>query len=574
MQISKLSFHKIRLNIILVLIFTFGFTLQFLKASDRTTWFRDARFGMFIHWGPYSLKGFEASWPLFQRLIPMKDYEALAERFNPEKFNAEKIVKLAQDAGMKYLIITSKHHDGFAMFDTEYSDYSIMNAPYRNDIVKQIVDACHKAEMRVGFYFSLCDWYHPDYRDRTKPFPEGCKPEEAPEDTWLNYLTFMTGQITELCTNYGKIDVIWFDGGWERTAEQWQSQELDRMIRSLQPGVLINNRHLLEEEADFGTPEQFVPTGRQTKLWESCMTINNTWAYNPTDHNYKSTKELVQNLARTAAGGGNFLLNIGPMPTGEVQPEFTERLEGIGEWMKVNGESIYGTHPGPSRLFRQGMSTLKNNRLFVHVLEGPDGDIVLKGIKNKINSVSSLRTGEPVDFCQNGLNTILRVPYRALDPFDTVIEISFEGDSLEYDGAVYPDDTGMLIFPAYKAEIVAPDISYTLKHELTSYSYYEDALKGWTMKNERVLWEYVIPKEGEYEVILNYQGQPKAIGLIVQKHAIPITEREYKNNQRFTDVSIGKIHLKAFRSEMIIRVFGTNEDSEFKLRQVTLKHVQ
>lgn len=536
--------------------------------SDKTAWFRDARFGMFIHWGTYSLKGFEASWPLFGKQISLVEYEALAPKFNPVKFDADAIVKLAQSTGMKYLIFTSRHHDGFSMFNTAQNNYSIMHAPYGKDIVKQIVDACHNAGMRVGFYYSLCDWYNPDYRDKSKTFPAGCKPAEIPEATWPKFLTFLQGQLRELCSNYGKIDVIWFDGGWERTAEQWHSKELSDMIRSLQPGILINNRHLLEDDADFGTPEQYVPTGKQTKLWETCMTINNTWAYNPYDHVYKSTKELVQNLARTASGGGNYLLNIGPMPTGEVQPEFKERLKGMGEWMKVNGESIYGSQAGPSNLFPQGVATVKGSALYVHILEGPDGVVVLQGIKNTVSSARLLKNGELIPFKQNGSQIIMRIPYKILDPYDTVIKLELSG-ALDFDPAVYSNTGTSLALPASRAVIYGRDVKYALS---------EDALIDWKNKNDWIQWECEVPKDGYYEIVLNYfQNEEKnktVFTLSIQNQNISLTPQKTDGVTVYKPVSIGKVNLKSGKTTAVLKPETLPEKSVFKLREMELRLVQ
>lgn len=544
-------------------------TGQEISVSPAASWYRDARFGMFIHWGPYSLRGFEASWPLFQGLIPMGEYEALPSQFNPVKFDAEKIVKLALETGMKYIIFTTKHHDGFAMFDTKLSAYSIMNTPYGKDIVKQLVDACHRNGMKIGFYFSLCDWYHPQYRDKTKPFPAGCKPEEVNQATWDQYLEFMKGQLRELCSNYGKIDIIWFDGGWERTAEQWKSAEIDSMIRLLQPEILINNRHLLDDKADFLTPEQFIPTATQMKLWETCMTINSTWAYNPYDHDYKSSRQLIHTLVRAVSGGGNFLLNVGPMPEGEIQRDFEERLGRIGEWLRKNGESIYGTRHGPARLYPGGFATVKGQRLFVHLPDGHDGLLLLHGIKNKIASIAVQGFSQSIAFKQEGLRTVIRIPYEAMDPYNTVVALELDGN-LDYDPFVYAQDGGRFILLSSRAEILGSGMSYTLKRILVSYSSEEDALVGWSQTDDMVRWKCAITQSGEYSIVMNYDGGPALLNLSIQNQDVVITAPKTNRLERYRGMPRGTVNLKAGETEVRLHLKSIESSSRFKLRQIQL----
>ncbi len=541
-------------------------------AADRTQWFKEAKFGMFVHWGTYSQMGIEASWPLFQNLVPVWEYEALARTFNPVKFNADELVRMAVDAGMKYLIFTSKHHDGFAMFDTEFSDYSIMNTPYGKDIVQQVVDACHKAGIRVGFYFSLCDWHHPSYRDTSKPFPAGCKAEEYPEKTWDDFLVFMRGQLRELCTKYGKIDVIWFDGGWERTAEQWQSEEIDAMIRSLQPGILINNRHLLDEIADFGTPEQFVPVGKQKKLWESCMTINNTWAYNPRDHRHKSAKELVQNLSRTAGGGGNLLLNVGPKPDGTIQEEFSSRLDGIGTWMEQHSESIYGTSPAPVSLFREGVSTVRENSVYLHFLHGPDSPVNVTGLRTPVESAVVLGTGSRISIGREETSLTISVPYEDRNPCVTVVKLALSGEP-EFDPIIKPDKTGIIVLPAWKADIWSGDISYVLRHRLISYSYSEDALIDWNNDADWAEWTCEIPQDGEYSVSIKYEGGISSLMLQVGNNEIALPVPSTNNVTAYRGQVFKTVHLSSGVQKVKVRSGETGEHISFGLREISFDFV-
>ncbi|MFH0795829.1 MAG: alpha-L-fucosidase [Candidatus Omnitrophota bacterium] len=309
-------------------------------STRRHKWFSQARFGMFIHWGLYSILG-RGEWVMDAEKIPLSEYEKLITRFNPEKFNAKEWVSLAKSAGMKYMVLTTKHHDGFCLFDSKLTDYTSKNSPAKKDFVAEFVEACRKEGMKIGFYYSLLDWHHSDY-------------QASPAKGTLSkkYIDYYHGQVRELCTNYGKIDIMWFDGEWDHSYQQWKSKELVRMIRKLQPDILINNRlghkgnchrdDISYKEGDFGTPEQTITAGASDRLWESCMTMNDHWGYAFGDHNWKTTTQLIHNLVRCVAGGGNYLLNVGPKPDGTIPLPSVRRLKKIGSWIKINGKSIYG----------------------------------------------------------------------------------------------------------------------------------------------------------------------------------------------------------------------------------------
>src|SRR6201987_538947 len=394
--------------------------------DDRTAWYRNAKFGMFIHWGPYSLASVEASWPIMRPSaggISEAEYRELPKRFNPTKFNPQAFVDLARAAGQQYMVFTTKHHDGFCMFDTSYTDYKITNTPYGRDIVKQLAEACKERGMPLGFYYSPPDMHHPAFRDTSKLAKENWNGEPARPE-WPLYLDYMQLQLTELLTKYAPVALIWFDGLHHQ--EKYGGIRFLNLIRGLQPATLVNDR--IGVPGDYQTPEQFIPSGIPTKgiqfnavdtsiqekleaaavprsedfqLWETCMTINNTWAYNMHDHEFKSAQFLIRALVEVASRGGNLLLNVGPQPDGVIQPEFQERLRAIGEWMSVYGDSIYGTTYGPVQGIQSLRTTAKANRVFVHVFDWPSKLLELSGLHAKVNTAHLLATGQPLTFRQD-----------------------------------------------------------------------------------------------------------------------------------------------------------------------------
>ncbi|MBW4491820.1 MAG: alpha-L-fucosidase [Oscillatoria princeps RMCB-10] len=408
-------------------------------------WFDTARFGMFVHWGHSSQRGCELSWPLvggvfslpYCQNIPVEEYHSTARTFNPQHYKPHEWAKLAKRLGMQYAILTAKHHDGFAMFHTKQSDFSIQHSPWGKDIVREFVDAMRAEGIRTGLYFSLIDWHHPDYpafTEADKPYVFGEYRQPTPEQ-WERFTQFMFAQVRELLANYGKIDIIWFDGTWERTPEQWRAQELKEMIRSLQPEILINDR--LPECGDFDTPEQFIPPQPPARAWETCMTVNESWGYNPADKHFKSPRQLIHALCEVAGKGGNLLLNVSPMGDGKIQPELLERLAEVERWMSGNGESIIGTKPGLEPWQFYGPSTRKGDRVYLHLLMKPYETISVRGVPVKrVQSVRVLATGTELkytarcaimdSFNPDPLGELtIQVPEPAIDPYATAIAIYF-----------------------------------------------------------------------------------------------------------------------------------------------------
>jgi alpha-L-fucosidase len=418
--------------------------------NPRYEWYRNAKFGMFVHWGPYSQASVEASWPIMrpdsakQHPISEADYVALAKTFNPVDYDPAKWVQLARTAGQRYVVFTTKHHDGFCMFDSSYTDYKVTKTPYGKDVVGMLAKAAYDSNMRIGFYYSPPDMHHAGYRDTSKPVSENWngQPERA---EWPLYLDYMGLQLSELLTRYGDVCLIWFDGLFRQ--EKYDGERFLRLIHSYQPDTLVNNR--IGVPADYETPEQFIPKGIPTKgvrilgidpkeaqglptgvpkpedfrLWETCMTINNTWAYNKWDRDFKSSRYLIRSLVEVASRGGNFLLNVGPRPDGTIQPEFQERLQAIGKWMDVNGESIYGTLYGSLQGIENVRLTAKTGEVFVHVFEWPSGTLTLNGLNTRVYAAELLANHKAIEFKQDDKSLALNLPSTAPDPDVSVIRL-------------------------------------------------------------------------------------------------------------------------------------------------------
>ncbi len=416
-----------------------------LTKDERMAWWRDARFGMFIHWGLYAVPAGTyngkrvdgiGEWIMNNGKIPVKEYEKYAEQFNPIGFNADQWVRMAKNAGMKYIVITSKHHDGFCLWDSKVTDYDIMDAtPFKRDILKELSAACKKHGVKLCFYHSIMDWHHPDAQAPFYPNYNDTKQSNPNFDRYVD--TYLKPQIAELLTNYGPLGVMWFDGEWIKDWTEPKGKDMYAYIHGIRPSIIINNRvgkgrkgmeglsKSDEYAGDFGTPEQQIPpTGLPGVDWETCMTINDTWGYKSYDENWKSTEELIRNLADIASKGGNFLLNVGPTPEGLFPRPIERRLEEIGNWMAVNKESIYGTTASPIGKPAWGRCTAKGNKLYLHVFNWPaDGKLEVPQAGAQVTKAYLLankkRTGLPVSSGQDKL--IISVPNTAPDSIDSVI---------------------------------------------------------------------------------------------------------------------------------------------------------
>jgi alpha-L-fucosidase len=398
-------------------------------------WFQDAKLGMFVHWGVYSVLA-DGEWVMNNKKIPVADYEKLPALFNPAEFDAAEWVGLAKAAGMKYITITSKHHDGFAMFDSKVSDYNIVaRTPYKKDPLKALADECRRQGLKLFFYHSQLDWHHPDYYPRGRTGLDSGRPEQG---NWPRYLEYMNAQLTELLTNYGDIAGIWFDGWWDKPDADWQLDKTYALIHRLQPHALIGSNHHKRPNPgeDFQMFEKDLPGGRTAEFnkdseigdlpLETCETMNGAWGFNLTDRRYKSTRDLVRYVVRAAGANANFLMNVGPMANGRIQPEFVARLKEVGAWMAKNGESIYGTRGGPIAPHAWGATTRKGDRVYVHVLDWPDTSLLLAGLPSAVKSARLLNGGRAVDFKTGDFGTVLTIPRDAVDPIDTIVVLELE----------------------------------------------------------------------------------------------------------------------------------------------------
>jgi alpha-L-fucosidase len=389
--------------------------------AEKLEWWKDARFGMFIHWGPVSLKGTEIGWSR-GREIPVSTYDSLYLQFNPVNFNAEDWVLLAKAAGMKYMVFTSKHHDGFCNWDTKYTDYNIMNSPFKRDVMAELAAACKKHEMALGFYHSTCDWHHPDF-PLTSP-GGGVVREVSNLDRYTEYLK---NQSVEIIEKYGPLLVMWYDV--PQKFDSIRGQGVINRIREIQPGILVNNR--TGAPGDFDTPEQRVGSFRNDRPWETCMTIAHQWAWKPDDV-VKSAEQCLHSLIRSAGGDGNLLFNVGPKPDGTIEPLQAERLKEMGAWLNEYGFSIYGTRGGPFKPTDWGVSTRKDNKIYLHVLSLPGASpkIVLPDFGMEITKCTVVGGGQ-LNFSKLNDEIVIEFGNEPLKPVNTIVEIEVNGNAME-----------------------------------------------------------------------------------------------------------------------------------------------
>jgi len=355
----------------------------------RMQWWHAAKFGMFIHWGLYSAYGHH-EWAMAEEGIPVAEYELLAKQFKPQPNAARAWAKLARQAGQKYMVMTTKHHEGFCNFETKLTNYCAPKQGPGRDLLAEYVEAARAEGLRVGFYYSLMDWHHPD--------GARCATDEAARQRFVEYTH---GLIRELLTNYGKIDVLWYDVDWPLDKKGWESEKMNEMVFKLQPDIIVNNRNGLE--GDFSTPEQEIRAAKVGRAWETCMTMNDSWGFQRMDDNWKSTKTLLRNLVECAQGGGNYLLNIGPKGDGSIPPESVQRLTELGKWMDKHSPTIYETERSQVNDSVMAGFTRKGNTLYVQVYNWPGSTVAVGGIKTKLNSAKLFITGQAVEVKQEGV---------------------------------------------------------------------------------------------------------------------------------------------------------------------------
>ena len=389
--------------------------------AAKLEWWKDARFGMFIHWGPVSLKGTEIGWSR-GREIPVSTYDSLYLQFNPVHFDADEWVRVAKDAGMKYIVFTSKHHDGFCNWDTKYSDYNIMNSPFKRDVMAELAEACKKQGMALGFYHSTCDWHHPDF-----PLTSPGGSVERKVYNLDHYTEYLKNQSVEIIEKYGPLLVMWYDV--PQRFDSIRGQGVINRIREVQPGILVNNR--TGAPGDFDTPEQRVGSFQNNRPWETCMTIATQWAWKPDDV-VKSKEQCLHTLIRSAGGDGNLLFNVGPKPDGTIEPLQVERLKEMGDWLKAHGYAIYGTRGGPFKPTDWGVSTRKGNRIYLHVLNlpGTSPKIVLPDFAMEISGIR-MSGGNTLQYTKENGEIIIEFGDDPAISIDAIVEISVIGNALD-----------------------------------------------------------------------------------------------------------------------------------------------
>ena len=383
--------------------------------AERIKWWHEARFGMFIHFGVYSSL-MRHEWVMENEAIPIDQYQAHARNFKPAKGSARGWAKLAKNAGMKYMVLTTKHHEGFCNFDTKLTTYNAVRQGPGYDIVADYVGAARAEGMRVGFYYSLMDWHHPDGAH--------CAMDESARKRFVEYTH---GLIRELMTNYGEISVLWYDVPWPLDADGWESERMNKMVFELQPDIIVNNRNKLD--GDFSTPEQRIVAEEGGRAWESCMTLNDSWGYQRADDNWKSAKTVIRNLISCSRDGGNYLLNIGPKADGSIPQESIDVLTAVGRWMQTSGDTIYGSDICQPRRANYASFTRKANTLYMHVHFWPGEEVAIGGLMNKVLSARLPKTGQTLAFRQDGFSTkFTGLPNHAPDSPVTTIAIQCDGE--------------------------------------------------------------------------------------------------------------------------------------------------
>ena len=551
--------------------------------EENLEWWKDARFGMFIHWGLYALpagewKGEEipgiSEWIMLRARIPVSEYEELAESFNPVDYDADEWVRLAKEAGMKYIVITSKHHDGFAMFHSKSDPYNIVDAtPFDRDPLKELADACKRHGLKLGFYHSQAqDWNHPGgtYRgiDRGEPHWDSTM-VRVPLNEYIDEKVYP--QVTEILTNYGDIAIMWWDTPIGMTEEA--ATKLHALL-DLQPGIIENNRLYGPWDGDFSTPEQHIPPTGLDYNWEVCMTMNTSWGYKHYDQNWKSTETLVQYLTDIASKGGNFLLNVGPTPEGNIPGPSIERLKEMGEWMKINGESIYGTKASPFFKLLWGRSTQKddheNTILYFHVFQWPeDGVLVVPGLRNKVISVETLKSGNPLDYERVGENIEINLNGIVPDNYNTVLKMKIEGK---------PDVVNNMPMENEKGEIMLP-VAYGFIHNR---GYGEKAvlsdlsekahIDNWVDGGTRLEFMFEVKEPGSFSVMIDAASETKDIELNIQMDEQD-HHFEFKGSgdlSNFEDARLGDIQFSRSGVNVMTLKAGVAPWNRLKLRSMKL----
>ena len=554
--------------------------------DERIAWWREARFGMFIHWGVYAVpagrwegKVGGGEWIMEHRHIPISQYEPLAEQFTASEYDPAEWAKIAREAGMKYIVITSKHHDGFALWDSKLSDWDVMRTPHKKDLLAPLAQATRNEGLRFGLYHSIMDWHHPDYTPRRQwnDLAKG-------EPDFARFREYLFGQVEEIVTNY-QPDILWFDGEWESTWTHEYGKQLEAHVRKLKPDILINNRvgkaregmagldkEGLERLGDFGTPEQEIPsTGLPGVDWESCMTMNGTWGYMVDDVTWKSTRTLIRNLIECASKGGNYLLNVGPTAEGEIPEASAQRLREIGQWMEVNGEAIYGTSAGPFKRLPWGRATRKGDVIYLHVFEWPVNAELNVPLRNSPSRAWLVADGRELRASAGESGLTLKLPPSMPDEDATVIglRISAEPEALALPATTQAAD-GSITLEAKDADIAGGAHLENIGGQ--------SSIGYWTRREGTAGWDVQVDKPGEFNVEIEFACEEPSAGSRIAIVCGPsVLEWQVPSTggwQQFQTVNLGRLQIAG--GQMVnIRVEAREKPglAVMNLRRITLTPV-
>jgi alpha-L-fucosidase len=417
-----------------------------LSSEERLEWFRDAKLGIFIHWGYYGVNGIGESWSMYHKRISYEEYMGQGKEFTAENYDPQEWARLFKKIGARYAVLTTKHHDGVALWDTQLSKLNVKEkTPAKSDLVAPFVTALRKENLKVGLYFSLCDWSHPDYDvvfprpDTKRDYPQKDQKELS---SWERFIRFYKGQLKEINDNFHP-DLYWFDGDWEKSSEQWQAQSLKDSLLKWNPGTIVNSR--LKSYGDYSTPEQGVPIVRPEGAWEFCMTMNDNWGYYPSDTNYKPKSQIIRTFVEVIASGGNLLLNIGPKPDGTIAEEQKERLLALGEWINKHNTAVFDSKAGlpDGHFYGPTLISKDNQKIYLCLFDTPKNYISLRGIQNKIKSIKVVGSDRELSFERNGgaawnnIPGILRIEVQEIENMDiyvSILEVVLEDELKFYRG--------------------------------------------------------------------------------------------------------------------------------------------
>jgi alpha-L-fucosidase len=526
----------------------------------RMAWFREARFGMFIHWGLYSQAAGEwdgkltsgaGEWLMNDEKIPVSQYAKLVPQFDPVKFDARAWVRVAKDAGMKYLVITTKHHDGFAMYPSALTDWCLKSTPFQRDPLRELAAACKEQGLTLCFYHSIMDWHHPDYAPR-KPWNDLANPNPDFE----KYVAFLKGELKELLTGYGPIGLLWFDGNWEDTWNYDRGADLYQYVRGLQPSLIVNNRVGRERRGpagtqatgDYATPEQTIPANGfgPGVDWETCMTMNNTWGFKKQDLDWKSASTLIRNLVDIVSKGGNYLLNVGPTGEGLIPQASVERLEEVGRWMRANGEAIYATSASPfEKPLPWGRCTRKTQdgatTLYLHVFDWPaDGKLFVPGLQTKARSAALLAhpaAALKMRVDENGTTVFL--PSAAPDPISSTLVLKFKGAPHIVPVPILQNADGSVTLPAREARLHGSALQYESGGP-------HDNLGYWFHPEDWADWEFKVKRLGKFNVTAEIAAPaPTSFELSVAGQKLRCAAPVTADYNTYQSVPLGSVEIMA-----------------------------